>query len=98
MRQTEGNFAKTWRMQEATAKFDQVIDDAIAVGQQIISRDGVDAVVVVSHAEYIALVERERPIPLSRFFRESPLAGADLDLSRIEERPILRRFPWENEG
>lgn len=79
--------AKTWQLQEAKAKFSQVVDDALKDGPQVITRHGREAVVVVSHASYVALTRPERTVPLSRFFRESPLAGVTLDLARDEGLP-----------
>lgn len=71
---------QTWQVQEAKNKFSQVIDDAINSGPQIITRRGVEVAIVLSYPEYKRMVaSRQR---LSEFFRESPLAGMDLDLAR----------------
>ena len=71
---------QTWQVQEAKNKFSRVINNAINSGPQIITRRGVEVAIVLSYAEYKRMVaSRQR---LSEFFRESPLAGMDLDLTR----------------
>jgi antitoxin Phd len=71
---------QTWQVQEAKNKFSRVIENAINSGPQIITRRGVEVAIVLSYAEYKRMIaSRQR---LSEFFRESPLAGIDLDLTR----------------
>jgi prevent-host-death family protein len=72
--------AHTWQLQEAKNRFSRVVENALNDGPQIITRRGVEVAIVLSYAEYQKmLATRQR---LSDFFRESPLAGIDLDLSR----------------
>jgi antitoxin Phd len=71
---------KTWQLQEAKNKFSRVVEDAVNSGPQIITKRGVEVAIVISYASYQQMVaSRGR---LSDFFRESPLAGVDLDLAR----------------
>ncbi len=71
---------QTWQLQEARNEFSQVVENAVSSGPQVITRRGVEVAVVLSYAEYKNLIApRQR---LSEFFRESPLAGVDLDLTR----------------
>jgi len=42
----------SWKLQDAKAKFSQVVDDALKVGPQYVTRRGQDAVVVLSVKEY----------------------------------------------
>ena len=71
---------QTWQLQEAKNKFSQVVDDAVHSGPQIVTKHGVEVVVVLSYAEYRTLVTSQKK--LSEFFRESPLVGVELDLTR----------------
>lgn len=72
--------ARSWQLQDAKNRFSQVIDEALKDGPQVITRRGVETAVVLSFADYRQmLLGRKR---LSEFFRESPLAGHDLDLTR----------------
>jgi antitoxin Phd len=69
-----------WQLQEAKNKFSQVVHDAIQRGPQIVTKHGIEVAVVLSYAEYRTLVTSQKK--LSEFFRDSPLVGIDLDLTR----------------
>jgi antitoxin Phd len=72
--------ARNWQLQEAKNKFSEVVEDALKHGPQVITRRGVETAVVLSIADYRKmLLGRKR---LSQFFRESPLVGLDIDLTR----------------
>jgi antitoxin Phd len=71
---------RTWQLQEAKNKLSEVVQDALDHGPQIITRRGVDSVVVIAYSEYQKMqLNRGK---LSEFFRTSPLAGEELDLTR----------------
>jgi len=72
--------ARVWQIQEAKNKFSEVVDEAIKHGPQIITKRGVETVIVLSYAEYRKVMLNQKR--LSDFFRESPLAKLDLDLRR----------------
>ena len=72
--------ARNWQLQEAKNRFSEVVEEALKDGPQVITRRGVETAVVLSFRDYRnMLLSRKR---LSEFFRESPLAGVDLDLTR----------------
>ena len=71
---------RVWQLQEAKNKLSEVVEEAISHGPQVITKRGVEAVVVLSYAEYRKMILRQKP--LSVFFQESPLAEETLDLSR----------------
>jgi antitoxin Phd len=72
--------AHRWQLQEAKNRFSEVVEEAIQSGPQVITRRGVEAVVVLSYTDYrIMLLQQKK---LSDFFRESPLASVELDLER----------------
>lgn len=71
---------RTWQLQEAKNKLSEVVDGALREGPQIITRRGVEVAVVLSSSEYRRMLASQKK--LSAFFRESPLVGAGLDLSR----------------
>ena len=79
--------ARVWQLQEAKNKFSEVVDEAIKQGPQIITKRGVETVIVLSYAEYRKVMLNQKR--LSEFFRESPLAEVDLDLRR--DRSGLRK-------
>jgi antitoxin Phd len=78
--------ARIWQLQEAKNKLSEVVEEAISNGPQVITKRGVEAVIVLSYTEYRKMILRQKP--LSVFFQESPLAEETLDLSR--DRSELR--------
>jgi antitoxin Phd len=72
--------SQTWQVQEAKNKFSQVVQEALDGDPQTITRRGVEAVVVLSIAEYQRMIASKGR--LSDFFRRSPLVGVELDLER----------------
>ncbi|VAW43314.1 VapB protein (antitoxin to VapC) [hydrothermal vent metagenome] len=79
----------SWQLQEAKNKFSQVVDRAREKGPQIITRRGVEVAIVLAVEEYRQLVSSQEK--LSDFFRHSPLAELDIDLSR-DKSPIRDAF------
>ena len=69
-----------WQLQDAKNKFSEVVEEAILHGPQVITRRGVESVIVLSCAEYRGMLAKQKK--LSTFFRESPLADLDLELAR----------------
>jgi prevent-host-death family protein len=72
--------ARVWQIQEAKNKFSEVVNEAIKHGPQIITKRGVETVIVLSYAQYRKVMLNQKK--LSDFFRESPLAKVNLDLKR----------------
>jgi antitoxin Phd len=76
----------TWKLEDAKNRFSEVVRRAIAHEPQFVTRNGRDAVVVVSAAEYERLAA---PVPLLDFLRESPfaeaLAAGELRLERSSD-------------
>jgi antitoxin Phd len=71
---------QVWQLQDAKNRFSRVVEQAIQQGPQIITRHGIEAVIVMSYQEYRRMMLSQNK--LSDFFRESPLAGVALDLRR----------------
>jgi antitoxin Phd len=78
---------QTWQLQEAKNKLSRVIENAVNSGPQIITKRGVEVAIVLSYAEYQKMIASRGS--LSTFFRNSPLAGTDIDLAR--DKSILRK-------
>lgn len=70
----------SWQLQDAKNRLSQLIDDAIHLGPQVITRRGNEVAIVISYAEYQRLSASQKK--LSTFFRESPLVDAELEFSR----------------
>ena len=82
-----GDMSKTWQVQEAKARFSELVRSADS-GPQTITVHGRRAAVVLSAHEYDRLKgERGKPA-LTEFLGDSPLAGVELDLER--DRSLAR--------
>lgn len=71
---------RAWQLQDAKNKLSQVLQEALEHGPQIITKRGVEVAILLSYAEYRKMIASQKK--LSAFFRDSPLAGVDLDLDR----------------
>ena len=71
---------RQWQLQEAKARFSELVRRALREGPQEVTLRGEPTVVVVSKAEFERL-RKPRP-SLSAFLRESSLAGLDLEIAR----------------
>ena len=74
---------RVWQLQEAKNRFSELVSRAKADGPQVVSKRGVEAVVVMSIEDYRRMAEPEDT--LVEFFKNSPLRGSDLDLDRSSD-------------
>ena len=72
-----------WQLQEAKNRLSEVVRKAQHEGPQTITLHGKDAAVVVSAKEFAKLPRRKGT--LIDFFRRSPLAGVDLNMTRSRD-------------
>jgi prevent-host-death family protein len=49
-----------WQLQEAKARFSELLDDTLEKGPQVVTRRGVDTAVIVSIEEWRKLCEEKR--------------------------------------
>lgn len=75
---------RSWQVQEAKAKFSDLLRAAARSGPQRITVRGEAAAVVLSNKEYERL--RARKPSLVAFLRASPWAGVDLKIRRDRSR------------
>ncbi len=76
---------QTWQLQQAKAKFSEMVRAAQAKGPQMVSLHGDPAVVVISIKDYQNM-KAEKP-NFVEFMQNSPLASADLDIDRMSDPP-----------
>ena len=81
-----GDMRKKWQVQEAKARFSELLRSA-ASDPQTITVHGRPAAVVVAADEYDRLSEKRGKPTLTEFLRDSPLAGVELDLERDRSLP-----------
>lgn len=72
-----------WQLQEAKNKFSAVIDKALSDGPQIVTRRGIETVVILSAEQYRKLTKPKDG--LVDFMRKSPLRGIELGLGRNKD-------------
>ncbi len=77
-----------WQLQEAKAKFSEVINKAVQHGPQVITKNGVETALLISIDDYKKVNKKESK--LSQFFRNSPLSNINLDLQRSKD--LLRNI------
>lgn len=77
-----------WQLQEAKARFSEVVKSSRDEGPQVITVRGEPAAVLISKADYDRLVADKQSFV--DFMRRSPLVGVDLDLrrDRSTSRPV----------
>jgi prevent-host-death family protein len=77
-----------WQFQEAKNKLSEVVNRALKLGAQIITRRGEEVAVVLSYSDYQKLQKSQSS--LSAFFQKSPLAGLDLDNNDLRDNRKAR--------
>lgn len=75
-----------WQLQDAKNKFSEVVDQALKVGPQEITRHGKKTAVILSMEDYRKLMGRKGN--LADFFRDSPLGEIPLERNRDLPRSI----------
>jgi antitoxin Phd len=74
---------KTWQLQEAKARFSELVNEVIEDGYHTITRNGRPVVVVISHAEFEKSKTSKKTLEEVLF--NSPFAKFDLDISRDKD-------------
>ena len=78
-----------WQLQDAKNRFSEVVKKALRIGPQVVTKRGVETVVIMSFEDYKKMTRPKSG--LVDFFRKSPLAETELDLTRDKE--LLREVP-----
>jgi antitoxin Phd len=75
-----------WQLQEAKAKFSELVQKAIDEGPQTVTRHGREVVVMVSVEEFRLMQKRQ--IDFKEFLALAPLEGVDLERDRDYGRDV----------
>lgn len=75
----------TWQLQDAKSKFSQLVDKAMHSNPQFVTKHGNNAVVVMSFKDYEKFTRPKND--LVSFLRNSPLAEANLEITRSHDLP-----------
>lgn len=74
-----------WQLQEAKARFSELVERTLHDGVQIVTRRGKKVAVLLPYEEYRRLTAPRRN--LAQFLLESPLAGSELPIERDKSLP-----------
>lgn len=80
----------TWKLQDAKAKFSKIVDNALKIGPQFVTRRGREAVVVVSVEEYEELISNKPSF--KEFLLSCPKMDDDFQLERQKDFPRSMEF------
>ena len=80
-----------WSLREAKNKLRAVVEEALTVGPQLITRRGKEVVIVLAYEEYQRLTGGDES--LYEFFRRSPLVGVEINLERDQAQMPDRFTP-----
>ena len=75
-----------WQLQEAKAKFSELVQRTLDEGPQTVTRHGRDVVVMVSVEEFRLMQKRQ--IDFKEFLALAPLEGVDLERDRDYGRDV----------
>ncbi len=93
-RKPVGGALPVWNLQDAKARFSELVRQARDRGPQRVTVRGEDAVVVLSAADYARLAPAASKTSLAALFADSPFARLDdFEDSLIRERPPVRDLP-----
>lgn len=70
-----------WTLQDAKARFSEVVRRAMERGPQYVTRSGAEAVVILSARDFAKLAPTGRH-SLAQFLAASPLGDVELDIAR----------------
>ena len=82
----ERGWTLTWVLQDAKARFSEVVNLCLREGPQTVTRHGRNAVVIVSFDEYRRLTTPKTS--LGEFLRSAPRAELDISRSRELDREV----------
>ena len=73
----------TWKLQDAKARFSQIVEDALKLGPQFVTRRGKKAVVVLSTEEFEKLVSKKPSF--KEFLLSCPKIDDDFEFERQKD-------------
>ena len=80
-----------WQLQDAKARFSELIEDTLLKGPQVVTRRGIETAVVVSFDEWRRLEEASRPTLKDVLLSESPRFSIHLPRrAKLKSRPPVR--------
>lgn len=84
-RRENKNDKNVWQIQEAKAKFSQLVEDANVKGYQTITKQGEPVAVILSKKEFDKITQFKTS--LLNFFKAAPCQEIELDIQRSKDLP-----------
>jgi antitoxin Phd len=78
--------SKAWKLQDAKARFSEVVSLAEKGKPQSVTRNGKKSVTIIATDEFERLTNPKQN--LVEFMRSSPLYGVELDISRDKDETV----------
>ncbi|MBF0431312.1 MAG: type II toxin-antitoxin system Phd/YefM family antitoxin [Fibrobacteria bacterium] len=75
-----------WQLQEAKSKFSELVKKAVSSGPQVVTKRGVNTIVILSVEDYKKLNKPKNS--LVKFFEQSPRVNLDITRSKEKGRDI----------
>lgn len=84
-RESHGHSKNIWQIQEAKAKFSQLVEDANLKGYQIITKQGEPVAIMLSIKEFDKITQPKTSF--LNFFKKAPCQEIELDIKRLKDLP-----------
>lgn len=80
------NMTSAWQLQDAKSKFSELVESALSKGPQLVTKRGINSVVVISMEEFNRLKKPKGD--LVSFFNKAPKIDLDIDRKKDMDRSI----------
>jgi len=78
MKKNKDRSTNFWQMQDAKAKFSQLVKEACTDGYQVVTKNGEPVAVIISQKEFYRL--KKPKSSLLDFFKKAPFPDLELDI------------------
>lgn len=79
-----------WKLEDAKARFSEVVRRAGSSGPQLVTVRGKEAAVILAPEQYRRMLPKDkRPLPLVRFLQGLGLSGVDIERENDSGRDIV---------
>lgn len=81
-----------WQLQDAKARFSEVVDAAVKKGPQIVTRRGVETAVLVSMEEWQRVQKCAKPNLKDLLLGDGPRFDDDFEIPRLRFKPRIPKL------
>ncbi len=76
-----------WQLQDAKSKFSELVESALSKGPQLVTKRGINSVVVISMEEFTRL--KKPKDDLLSFFNKAPKIDLDIERKKDMDRTVV---------